>query len=88
RAKRVAQQICDHMEEFRFLHDGRRFRIGTSIGLVNFSAQWPGVEAILQAADTSCYAAKEAGRNRVHEWYDTDLELRARHGQMQWTNRI
>ncbi|MFX7853985.1 hypothetical protein ABTK08_20755, partial [Acinetobacter baumannii] len=65
-----------------------RFRIGTSIGLVNFSAQWPGVEAILQAADTSCYAAKEAGRNRVHEWYDTDLELRARHGQMQWTNRI
>ncbi|RTL14962.1 MAG: EAL domain-containing protein [Burkholderiales bacterium] len=88
RAKRVAQQICDHMEEFRFQHDGRRFRIGTSIGLVNFSAQWPGVEAILQAADTSCYAAKEAGRNRVHEWYDTDLELRARHGQMQWTNRI
>ncbi|MDP1051575.1 GGDEF domain-containing protein, partial [Klebsiella quasipneumoniae] len=45
RAKRVAQQICVHMEEFRFLHDGRRFRIGTSIGLVNFSAQWPGVEA-------------------------------------------
>ncbi len=87
-AQRVAQQICDRMDDFRFIHDGRRFRIGTSIGLVPVDKRWAMTEAILQAADTSCYAAKEAGRNRVHAWFDTDLAMRARHGEMQWTTRI
>ncbi|WP_296510594.1 EAL domain-containing protein [Rhodoferax sp.] len=87
-ALRVAQQICDRMEEFRFLHDGRRFRIGTSIGLVAVTNALATVAAVMQAADTSCYAAKEAGRNRVHTWFDTDQALRERHGEMQWTTRI
>jgi diguanylate cyclase (GGDEF)-like protein/PAS domain S-box-containing protein len=87
-AQRVAQQICDRMEEFRFVHDGRRFRVGTSIGLVQISNAFANMAAILQAADTSCYAAKEAGRNRVHTWLDTDQAMRERHGEMQWTERI
>jgi diguanylate cyclase (GGDEF)-like protein/PAS domain S-box-containing protein len=87
-AQRVAQQICDRMEDFRFAHDGRRFRIGASIGLVPVDSRWQTTAAILQAADTSCYAAKEAGRNRVHTWFDTDLAMRARHGEMQWASRI
>lgn len=87
-ALRVAQQICDRMEEFRFLHDGRRFRIGASIGLVPVDQRWSTPEAIMQAADTSCYAAKDAGRNRVHVWFDTDAAMRTRHGEMQWTTRI
>jgi diguanylate cyclase (GGDEF)-like protein/PAS domain S-box-containing protein len=87
-AQRLAQQICDHMEDFRFSHDGKRFRIGASIGLVPVDRSWPTTAAILQAADTSCYAAKEAGRNRVHTWFDTDQEMRNRHGEMQWATRI
>ncbi|WP_394790246.1 EAL domain-containing protein [Rhodoferax sp.] len=87
-AQRVAQQICDRMEEFRFVYDGRRFRIGTSIGLVPVDSRWNTTEALQQAADTACYAAKEAGRNRVHTWFDSDLSMRARQGEMQWTTRI
>lgn len=87
-AQRVAQQICDRMEEFRFLHDGRRFRVGTSIGLVPVDSRWDTTAAVMQAADTSCYAAKEAGRNRVHAWFDTDAAMRTRHVEMQWTTRI
>jgi diguanylate cyclase len=87
-AKRIAQQVCDRMEEFRFIHDGRRFRIGTSIGLVPIDSRWRTTAAILQAADTSCYAAKEAGRNRVHIWFDTDTVMRARNGETQWATRI
>jgi diguanylate cyclase len=87
-ALRVAQQICDRMDDFRFVHDERRFRIGASIGLVPVDNRWKTTEAIMQAADTSCYAAKEAGRNRVHAWFDTDMAMRARHGEMQWTTRI
>ncbi len=88
RAARVGQQICERMDDFRFMHDGRRFRIGTSIGLVPVDNRWGTTAAILQAADTSCYAAKEAGRNRVHAWYDTDTAMRARHGEMQWASRL
>ena len=87
-AQRVAQQICERMDDFRFLHDDRRFRIGTSIGLVPVDSRWGSLAAVIQAADTSCYAAKEAGRNRVHAWYDTDKAMRARHGEMQWAARL
>ena len=87
-AGRVAQKICDEMEEFRFVHDGRRFRIGTSIGLVPLDKRWPSSDAIMQAADTSCYAAKEAGRNRVHIWFDTDQAMQTRKGEMQWATRL
>jgi diguanylate cyclase len=87
-AQRVAQQICDNMDEFRFIHDNHRFRIGTSIGLVAMDNRWTTTAALMQAADTSCYAAKEAGRNRVHVWFDTDQAMRTRQGEMQWTTRI
>ena len=87
-AQRLAAQICDRMDEFRFIHDGRRFRIGASIGLVAVNSRWSDATAIMRAADTACYAAKEAGRNRVHTWFDTDLALRARSGETQWVARI
>ncbi|MDP1858091.1 MAG: PAS domain S-box protein [Gemmatimonadaceae bacterium] len=87
-AQRVAQQICDRMDDFRFTHGGRRFRIGASVGLVPIDNRWGTTGAVLQAADTSCYAAKEAGRNRVHAWFDTDQAVRVRHGEMQWASRL
>ena len=87
-AQRVAQKICDRMDDFRFIHEERRFRIGTSIGLVPVDKRWTSASAIQQAADTACYAAKEAGRNRVHAWFDTDVAMRERHFEMQWTTRI
>ena len=87
-AQRVAQKICDRMDDFRFIHEERRFRIGTSIGLVPVDKRWATTVAIQQAADASCYAAKEAGRNRVHAWFDTDSAMHERQFEMQWTARI
>ena len=87
-AQRVAQNLCDRMDDFRFIHEERRFRIGLSIGLVPVDRRWQTTAAIQQAADTSCYAAKEAGRNRVHTWFDTDVAMRERQYEMQWTTRI
>jgi diguanylate cyclase (GGDEF)-like protein len=87
-AQRVAQQICEAMSNFRFSHDDRSFRVGASIGLVPVDDRWTTTAAIMQAADASCYAAKEAGRNRVHLWLDTDTAIRVRAGEMQWAMRI
>ena len=87
-AQRVAQKICDDMEHFRFLHAGHGVRIGASIGLVPLNERWASSAALLQAADTACYAAKEGGRNRVHTWFDTDTAVRRHHGEIQWAMRI
>ncbi len=87
-ARNIAQGICDTMDDFRFNHGARRFRIGASIGLVPLDAQWNSLSAIMKAADTSCYAAKDAGRNRVHVWFDSDHAMRIRRGDMQWAGRL
>jgi diguanylate cyclase (GGDEF)-like protein/PAS domain S-box-containing protein len=87
-AQGVAQEICDLLENYRFDHDGQRFRVGASIGLVPVDARWPAIAGIMQAADDSCYAAKEAGRNRVHAWCETDRAMRERQSEMQWAARL
>lgn len=87
-AERVAQKICDRMDQFRFVHEDKRFRIGVSIGMVPLDARWSSTAALQQAADTACYAAKDGGRNRVHVWFDTDAAVNARQFEVQWTSRI
>jgi len=87
-AEAVAQQICDRLDDSRFIHDGQRFRIGASIGLVPIDGTWDTPAAIKQAADRACYAAKDAGRNRVHSWFEGDETLRTRQSEMQWASRF
>jgi len=43
---------------------------------------------VLQAADASCIAAKEAGRNRVHTWIDTDETISGRRAETHWASRL
>ena len=87
-AQTVAQRICQYMDEYSFVHEERRFRIGTSIGLVPLDTRWTNIEAATQAADSACYAAKDAGRNRVHVWFDTDKLVQARQEDTQWANKL
>ena len=87
-AMRVAQKICDAMEQFRFVHADQRFRIGASIGLVPVDRRFATSALVMQAADAACYAAKEGGRNRVHEWVEADAHMEQRHAQMQWATRL
>lgn len=87
-AHATAQKICDQLDAFRFVHEGRRFRIGASIGLVSLGAPWTSVIALLQAADASCRAAKDGGRSRVHVWQVSDTALASRQDAMWWVSRI
>jgi diguanylate cyclase (GGDEF)-like protein/PAS domain S-box-containing protein len=86
--REIAQKICNQMELYRFACDARRYRIGSSIGLVPIDLRWESSSAVLQAADSCCYAAKDDGRNRVHLWVESDSRLMARQGEMQWVNRL
>jgi len=87
-AERVARQLCERMEAFQFSHDGRRFPIGASIGLLPLDGRWRHLELALQAADGACYAAKQAGRNRVQVWQDSPSHRASRSAEQQWQARI
>jgi len=87
-AMRISQQICQRLDKYRFNHENKRYRIGASIGLVIIDSHWDSITSILQAADRACYAAKEAGRNRVHLYLDADHAIEVRKGEMQWATRI
>jgi diguanylate cyclase (GGDEF)-like protein len=87
-ALQLALEICAGLEAYRFTQDGQRFRVGTSIGLVPVDGRWATRALVVRAAEASCFAAAEAGGNRVHAWRECDAVLDARHGEMQWATRI
>ncbi|MGQ7847538.1 PAS domain-containing protein [Granulosicoccus sp. 3-233] len=87
-ASRIAQQICYQVDAYRFVFNDQPFRIGSSIGLVPLDRRWSDTSSAIQAADTACHAAKEAGKNRVHIWFDSDEDMQLRQEDMQWARRL
>lgn len=87
-AMKIAQNICAAMNDYRFMHEQKLFRVGASIGLVMLDKPWPNLQALMQAADNACYAAKEAGRNRVYLHYDLAATTGARCSDAEWASRI
>ena len=87
-AQRVAEQVCERMKALRFTQDDHIFRIGVSIGLVAVDKRWVSAAAVIQAADSACYAAKKGGGNRIQLWLDTDLEICKRNRETEWAIRI
>ncbi|MET0119040.1 MAG: EAL domain-containing protein [Sedimenticola sp.] len=86
--KTVASKLLKTVSDFRFSWEEKAFSLGVSIGVVPFASSSPDAETLLKAADQACYAAKEAGRNRVHLFNINDTELARREGEMQWVSRI
>lgn len=85
----VAEAICERLDRYRFIHDQHRFRIGASIGLVEFDHHWTSASVLLQAADATCMAAKEAGRNRVHTYFNlSETVVKQRTGVANWATRL
>ncbi len=87
-ARGVAEKLLNRVREFRFAWDDYAFDVGVSIGLVSIISSEQSVTDIMSAADVACYAAKEAGRNRVHVYNLEDDELKQRHGEMRWVSRL
>lgn len=88
RAERLADEIRQAIEEFRFIWQTQSFGVGASMGLVAITRESEGVAQLLAAADAACYAAKGKGRNRVQVYEPSDRELALREGEMRWLPRI
>ncbi|HJW03593.1 MAG TPA: EAL domain-containing protein [Azospira sp.] len=80
-AVRRSQHIIDDIRAMPFAWEGKIFRLGASIGIVESSADLNTITDLLIAADTACYAAKERGRNRVQVFVPTDDYFRARQAE-------
>jgi len=87
-AKRIANSLRELLQGFRFGWNDKSFTIGVSIGLVPITEAGETLAGVFSAADSSCYAAKEKGRNRVHVYQPGDTVLAQRDGEMRWIPRI
>ncbi|HET6603642.1 MAG TPA: EAL domain-containing protein [Xanthomonadaceae bacterium] len=87
-AARVAQAIVDALARIRFDWNERVFAIGGSAGVTAITRDAGNQESVLIAADAACYVAKERGRNRVHMFEPSDVEVARRQGEMRWIPRL
>jgi diguanylate cyclase (GGDEF)-like protein/PAS domain S-box-containing protein len=84
----VIRKLHATIENFVFQWEAKSFRVGASIGIAFINDSTEDIEEILKKADAACFAAKDAGRNRIHVYKDDDIEMARRRGEIQWVNRI
>lgn len=87
KGRQIAEVIRQAISEFRFICDDKIFESGASFGVASIDASSGTVASVLSEADAACYAAKDAGRNRV-QLACRDSEGSKRQAEMQWISRI
>ena len=84
----IVRRQAESIKAFRFDWEGQQFSLTTSCGLVQIDHDIDSVSTILSAADAACYAAKDAGRDRIHVYEADDTELADRRGVMEFVAQI
>ncbi|WP_313348833.1 EAL domain-containing protein [Stenotrophomonas sp.] len=77
-ATQVLQRIVRSLGQAGFQRDDGMPRVSCSIGVVEITAEVADVNWLMSAADSACYAAKQAGRNRVHCFNENRMALEER----------
>ena len=86
-ATKIANNLRQRIEDYRFSWQGRTFSIGISIGVVEISSDTD-LSSVMNTADAACYIAKANGRNCIHVHQDNDVRLSENLGQRQWIVRL
>ena len=84
----LAEGIRRRIAELRYDWDGRIFAVNSSIGVIVLDDTLTTVGDALSAADQACYLAKDNGRNRVQLYRPDDQQVKSRHGEMRWVERL
>ncbi|MFC0676983.1 EAL domain-containing protein [Lysobacter korlensis] len=87
-AKLVAGRLREAVDAYAFIWEQRSYTISASIGGVMVEHAEANPKELFAQADTACYLAKEAGRNRVHFYREQDDEAARRRNEMQWAHRL
>ncbi|MDI3323745.1 EAL domain-containing protein [Pontibacterium granulatum] len=86
-AARIAEDLRSAVEESVFGWGENIFRVTVSIGVVNIDGQSPETAELMTFADTSCYLAKELGRNRIY-LHQNNATSQRRQDEAMWVGRI
>ncbi len=87
-ALEVADMFRAEVQRFRFKWGDRIFAVGMSVGMVAINRDSGTTANLLSAADAACYVAKDRGRNQIHVYEISDIDLSRHRGEMQWVTRI
>jgi diguanylate cyclase (GGDEF)-like protein/PAS domain S-box-containing protein len=88
KARQIADDVCQAVGAYRFVWHDRIFYVGVSIGLIEVGHESGSAEAVLSAADSACYIAKQQGRGRVHVYSARDEIVARERGEIQWLQRL
>jgi diguanylate cyclase (GGDEF)-like protein/PAS domain S-box-containing protein len=66
KAEEIAGKLQRAIKDFQYVWGERSFSLGVSIGVIPITVASGRTADVLRAADEACYAAKDAGGNRVH----------------------
>jgi diguanylate cyclase (GGDEF)-like protein/PAS domain S-box-containing protein len=83
----LAEKIRACIEAVPFSWHGRNYSVSASIGMVLVDRPGCTLKDLLAWADSACYQAKEAGRNRVSRYLE-DEDASRRFSEMEWANRV
>jgi diguanylate cyclase (GGDEF)-like protein/PAS domain S-box-containing protein len=83
KALEIAELLVASVRNFTFVWQQRSFELGVSIGLAPVHGRLRTIEEALAQADVACYAAKDAGRNRVHVYQSDASGADPRHREIQ-----
>jgi len=86
-ALQVANNLLKAVAAFQFVWAQHTFTLGVSIGVVMVNTSFRRLAQVMNAADTACYSAKDAGRNRIHVFQEDAEAVAQRHGEMEWVAR-
>ncbi|MFB3103693.1 MAG: putative bifunctional diguanylate cyclase/phosphodiesterase, partial [Pseudomonadales bacterium] len=83
----IAHRQIDAIRNYRFDWQERHFSLSACVGVVNVDQSVADVNEVMRNADAACYAAKEAGRNRVL-MFEPDDDMAHRRGVMEQVGQI
>lgn len=84
----VVKQLCDAIREHRFKWGKDTFSLTASCGVVYVDSDVESVAAILSGADSACFAAKDAGRDRVQVYEADDSIMEHRRDVMEFVAQL
>jgi len=87
-AREIAERIHRAFQSLVFSHDGHAFAVRASLGLVHRGETDGSADGLMAAADIACYAAKEGGRNGLHQFRAGDGGTTMRSNELNWLPRL
>jgi diguanylate cyclase (GGDEF)-like protein len=84
----VIRQLSDVVKSQKFEWSDQQYKLTTSCGVFYVDKDTASVAAILAGADAACFAAKDAGRDRIQVYEADDQAMEHRRDVMDFVSKI